>query len=361
GIMLTSGTTGDSKGVIQPHNMFARGASRAVSAFGMTESDIVHFWFPLFHIGGQLHFAMSTVLAGSSIALQERLSISKFWREVAEDQCTVTGGMSSTMNLLRNSPPEDSLASRINLRLGVYGPAANPDVIREFEERYGMKVVDTYGMTEAEIVTLPPSDGSSAPRSVGVLSPDFEMAFVDEDGHAVAQGEIGEILIRPAQPDVMMRGYYKMPNESLQAFRNLWFHTGDLGSVDEQGFIHIHDRKKHVIRRRGENISIRELESIFLSHPQVAECVALGVESPLGEDDVMVVVKPTTIMSDLDLEELLQWATANLPRFMIPQYLCKRSEIPLTDVGKPDRHQLASGADVTILDTVSGDFNTGGS
>ena len=339
-MMFTSGTTGISKAARQPHNMFARGASRAVSAFRLTDTDVVHFWFPMFHIGAQLHFGVAAVLAGASLALFKRFSVSKFWNQVEEYQCSVIGGVTAVFKLIMNTEPSKTQLNASRLRIAVGGPGPSPEMISLFKSRYNVDIYDTYGMTEAEIVTLPPTNGELRNGSVGMVSPDFEVKLINDNREPITTGSTGEILIRPKQPSVLFESYEGMPEETITALHDLWYHTGDLGYFDEDGFLYIRGRKKEVIRRRGENISIQELEMLIRNHPNVKDCAAVGIDSPLGEEDVKVSIVSLDHPTLFDIHAFLIWCSKNMAKFMVPRYIELIEEVPLTNVGKVNRNLL---------------------
>jgi crotonobetaine/carnitine-CoA ligase len=344
-IMFTSGSTGKSKPVMQPHNMFARGASHAVRAFGITSTDVIHYWFPMYHIGGMLHFGVSSVLAGATIALHKRFSASQFWAQIIAEKCTVFGGLPVTLSLAFDNSPAGDQLNEIKLRIGICGPAPEPNLVSRFENKFDVRIFDTYGMTEAEILTLPPPDQLTPPGSVGKASPDFLLSIVDEEGVAVSDGEIGEILVRPLQPAIMMTGYEGMPQETVSKFKDLWYHTGDLGFRDSDGFFYVRGRKNEVIRHRGENISIKELEALVLQHPGIKECVAVGVSSPLGEDDVKIVIVLHEKQNRFDIRQFHSWCKEQMAKFMVPRYIQIVDLVPTTDVGKINRKLLEDNPD----------------
>ena len=198
---------------------------------------------------------------------------------------------------------------------------------------------ENYGGTEADPLTAYGIFEPVKPGSLGRSAPDFELAVFDENDKSVGPGIRGEIVARPLARHVMFSGYEGDHEATLMAFRNLWYHTGDMGRYDNEGFFFHEGRLKHAIRRRGENISSQELENIVSSHPDVEACVALGVPSSLGEDDVKIVV---TVGSDATLgaRSLHEFCRDNMAKFMVPRYIDIRSELPHTKLGKIDRESL---------------------
>jgi crotonobetaine/carnitine-CoA ligase len=343
-IMFTSGTTGHSKAAKLPHTMFSRGAARVAERCGFRSSDVFHCWMPLYHIAGQLHIVTAMVAAGGSVALVPSFSGTRFWDEVHQSRATLFAGMPNTLRILHDRPPRPA-GDRSTLRVGLVGICPK-DLHRSFEERFGVTIYDSYGMTEMEPLTLPDPARRSPVGSVGVAGPDFELAIQDSEGECLAPGTIGEIVARPRAPGLMMQGYENDDLATLAAWRNLWWHTGDLGRIDSEGFVYIEGRIKEMIRRRGENISVSELEGVLKAHPEVVEVAAVGVPSPLGEEDVKVVVvlRPGSRMVPAELHAFCRAAVAF---FMVPRFIEIRDALPFSFIGKVDRERLKTASPLT--------------
>lgn len=336
-LMYTSGTTGRSKVVRIPHNMYARGGARVAEAMGYRPDDIAHMWFPLFHIGGSLHFAAAMMIAGGSLAMFPTFSASRFWQQVADTQATIFGGLANVIHILFQAPEKaDDVDNTLRCGLAAILP---PEIIRPFEKRFGVQLLDTYGMTEVEPITVPDRTRENPPGSSGIVNPDFEIMFADEHDQPVDEGERGQILVRPRIANGMMLGYEGDDAATLSIFRNLWFHTGDLGHRNEEGFIFVHGRVKHMIRRRGENISAWELEKLISEHPKVDEVACVGVPAALGEEDVKAVIVAVA-GTDLDAAELHAFCKKKMARFMVPRYIEIRECMPLNQVGKVEKEAL---------------------
>jgi crotonobetaine/carnitine-CoA ligase len=341
-VLYTSGTTGRSKAALIPHNQICRGAARLVDAFGYRPGDVFHNWLPLYHLGGQMHMSMTAIIADGTIALFPRFSLSHFWAEVAEVKATVICGFSAIVQFLWSLPPGPQ--DRDNtLRVGLISGIPQ-NIHRDFESRFGMRLFEEYGGTEASAVTAPDPAHPGPLGSCGRATPEFEIAIVDENDRIVPAGTMGEIVMRPRTPDVMFRGYEDDGQATVEAWRNLWFHWGDLGQMDEAGFLTYKGRLKHAIRRRGENISSYEVEQIFRTHPDVAEVAAIGVPSPMGEEDVKAVIVPKT-GRHLDGPSLHRFASDRMARFMVPRYIEFRDALPYTNLGKLECEKLREPAD----------------
>jgi carnitine-CoA ligase len=209
-----------------------------------------------------------------------------------------------------------------------------------------VRVVDCYGMTEAEPITVPVDHGPA--RSHGLPSDDFEVAIIDEHDFPVEVDAVGEIVCRPRRPDVMFCGYEGDAEKTVEAWRNLWFHTGDLGYLGSEGHLFFVGRRKFGIRHLGENVSAWELEQLVATCPGVASAVAVGVPVGEGEDDVKVVVVQEA-GADLTPDALHAWCRQNMAKFMVPRYVEFLEELPTFGIGKIDRAAL-TGVDAAVWD-----------
>ncbi len=342
-LMYTSGTTGRSKCVRLPHNIYARNAARHAEAMAYTSADIFHMWFPQFHIWGSLTTA-GIMCAGGSIALFPSFSASAFWEQIEHTGATWFGGLANVLHILLSKDPGDT-DNNNTLRAG-HAAIVPADIKRIFEKRFDVRLYDEYGMTEAEPITLPAPDRDTPLESVGVVNPDFEVILVDTMGMPVADGKRGHLLARPKISNVMMQGYEGDDAATVSVFRDLWFHTGDLAHRDTMGFIFIHGRVKHMIRHRGENISAMELEGLIAEHPEVNQVACVGVPSPIGEEDVKAVVVLVD-SSVLQGSELHLWCRDRMAKFMVPRYIEIIDALPHNQVGKVEKEALK-----TITDNI---------
>ena len=335
-ILYTGGTTGPSKGVVMTHHFYYFYAHLVKNSIGYTEEDVSYTCMPLFHINAQIGSIVSALYAGAQVALYQRFSARTFWDEIRASGTTVFLGMGAVGNILAKNPPT-AADSDNRVRLAVIVPP--PDDLEGFERRFGLRVIyETFGMTEGLII--PPK--LYEPRRRGCCGKpieDFEVRIVDDDDLPLDPHQTGELVFRPRAPYTMMSGYYKMPDATLEAFRNLWFHTGDLGYFDGDGFLYYVGRKKDAIRRRGENISAYEIESVINQHPSVLESAAIAVPSELGEDDVKIVaqLKPD---AELNHEELIRFCEARMAYFMIPRYVEFREALPKNPSQRIEKYKL---------------------
>jgi crotonobetaine/carnitine-CoA ligase len=338
-LMYTSGTTGRSKAVRLSHAQLCHGAGWVAWSLAMGEEDVYHAWLPLFHIAGQADTVLPAIVAGGSVALYPTFSRSRFWEQVAESGATLFIGFANVAQLLCALPPRDDDAAT-TLRAGVTGamPAA---LSVEFETRFGVRLHDVYGMTEGEPMALPHRGEETPPGSCGRPRPDLELAILGADGAPLGAGEVGEIAVRPLLPNAISDGYEGDPEATAAANAGGWFHSGDLGRRDEQGFVFFADRLKHSIRRRGENISSWELETLIAAAPGVAECSAVGVPSPLGEEDVKLTVVAAA-GATIEPAELWQWCRERMAAFMVPRYIEVAAALPRAETGKVMKEELRS-------------------
>jgi len=326
-LLYTSGTTGRSKAVLLPHNMYCRGGARLAEAFGYRSDDRFHDWMPLSHIGGQLHVTMTAIIAGACLVQYPVFSRHSFWEEVRAAGATVFSGFASILSLLMETPPSPD-DRRHGLRIGLIGnmPATTHTA---FERRFGVTLLDTYGMSECEPLTLPRA-GETPPGSCGRVCPDFEIRILDEDDNPLPVGETGRICVRPRVPHVMMQGYEGDPEAAVNAWRNLWFHTTDRGRFDGDGFLYFVDRMKYAIRRGGENVSPSDVEQVFLAHPDIVACAAFGIPDPIMGEEVkaILVCRPG---APGDPAEYHRYAVERIEI---------TSDLPYTEVGKLKREDL---------------------
>lgn len=324
-IFYTSGTTGPAKGVVLPNNFSHWQAAQRIRLLELTPDDRWYTCLPLFHVNAQFVTLISSWVAGSQVVLAARFSASRFWEDIRRYKATGFNAAAAMPLMLLNQPP-DPKDGQHNLRAALM--RLSPEKMVEFEHRFGVRCIQSFGMTECTPVLMEPLDASIRP-SMGRAIVDREVRVVDENDVEVSPGIRGEMVFRPRTPNSMIMEYYKQPEATLEAMRNLWFHTGDLVYRDDKGNFFYVERKKDSIRRRGENISSFEVESVVKSHPSVEESAAIPVPSELGEDEVKVVVKLEP-GSMLEHEDLIAYCEPRLPTFALPRYVEFVEEFPRT-------------------------------
>ena len=336
-IMYTSGTTGPSKGNLftQIHSL-TFGSCQA-EPVQYDSDDIYHTCLPLFHAAAYGGALLTMLVVGGGIALTRRLSVSGFWDEIRRSGSTRAQLLSVT-GFIWNQPahPDDRNHS---LRTAMSTPV--PEYAEEFRERFGVRLLQGYGLSDFGLAfSQAITDPFEKRLSIGMPLADVEARIVDEDDVDVPTGETGEIVLRKdGLPFAMTQGYYNMPEATAISRQNLWFHTGDRGWRDNDGYFYFADRKKDMIRRRGENISAYEVETAILKHPKVADVAVYAVATGTGDEDVgaTVTLKEGSLCSELDL---IDHCAANMPYYMVPRYLEFRAEMPRTMTQKIQKHIL---------------------
>jgi carnitine-CoA ligase len=352
-ILFTSGTTGRSKGCVLSHRYLVRQAENHAKYLALRADDVLYSPFPLFHIDAAVLTVGTAVVIGSTAAVGARFSVSGFWTEVREFDPTVLNFMGAMLALLWRRPASrDDRRHRIRLGWGVPMPAWSD----AWRERFGFDLYEVYGLTDGGVVSYDPVPGGRRRGACGRVIPEFEVAIVSPEGDLLPPGDLGEIAIRPKETGTIMTEYVGMPAETLEAFRGLWLHTGDLGSLDEDGFLYFRGRIKDSIRRRGENISLSEVEAVMAGHPDVVEVAAVGVPSDLAEEDLMMCIVLRD-QADATPADLAAYFAARAPRFMAPKYIELVPELPKTPTEKVEKFKLRE-AGVTaatwIVDSTAG-------
>ena len=335
-LLYTSGTTGRSKAAMIPHRFVLGHARLMVEGLGLRPDDVLYCPYPMYHLDAAVMTIAPALLLRGVAAIGERFSVSRYWDEMRAFKATVFDFMGATLTMLWKQPPSPRDREHVaRLGWGVPLPVWAP----EFEARFGCRLVELYGSTEAGVMIYTPLDQPRRPGSCGRPIGPFEVALQDEDGFTLGPGSTGELVIRAQEPGLLMAGYYGMPEASLQAFRNLWFHTGDLLRQDADGYLYFVGRRKDMVRRRGENISAAEVEQVIESHPAVLSCAVYGVPSELTEEDVMacVVLRPG---ERPDAPALAAWCATRMARFMVPRYLRFAENLPKTPTDKVEKFRL---------------------
>ena len=331
-IFFTSGTTGLSKGVMMPHAHMYLFADQCVSLTRLTEADTYMSVGPLFHGNSQFLVAYPALIAGARYVLHERFSASEWIDQIRAARATVTNFVGVMMDFVWQQEPRPDDAAN-DLRCIFAAPTAS-SILDEFKERFGVDAfVEVFGLTETCMPILTPYGIDRPPGAAGLLNADwFDIRLVYSDtDEEVPVGEVGELIVRGRYPWTTCQGYFGMPDKTTEAFRNLWFHTGDGLRRDADGWYYFVDRLKDAIRRRGENISSYEVEQGLVSHPALAEVAAIGVpaDQEAGEDEVMVFLVPEP-GAEISAEEIWAYADKQLPAFAVPRYLRVVDELPKT-------------------------------
>lgn len=334
-ILYTSGTTGPAKGVICPHAQYFWWGLNTAEVLGIGRDDVLCTTLPLFHINALNTFAQAAV-TGAEVVFESRFSASGFWPSMRASGATVVYLLGAMVPILLAQPEgEGERDHRIRTGLGPGVPSAAGQA---FKARTGVSLLEGYGSTETNfaIATAPDSPRGGV---MGWLRPGFQARVADEDDAELPPGEAGELLLRADEPHAFASGYFNMPEKTVEAWRNLWFHTGDRVVRDADGAFRFVDRIKDAIRRRGENISSFEVEQVLLSHPGVASCAVYPVRSELAEDEVMaaLVAREGAL---IDPAELVRFCESRLPYFAVPRYIDVLADLPRTENGKVQKFKL---------------------
>ena len=338
-ILYTSGTTGPSKGALCTHSQEQTGGLIMAQQLRYTPDDVLYTCLPLFHVNALRVTLTAALWSGAAVALARRFSASNFWADIRRFGATEFNALGAMANILIQAPPAPQDADH-RLRICNIVPAFPDDKRVEFERRFGVKVTSLYGSTEMNCPIYATEDTPASKwPTCGRVVPPFEMRVVDDDDIELPPGSIGEWLIRSSEPWYAFQGYLDMPAETMGAWRNGWFHTGDRGYVDAEGYWYFVDRKKETVRRRGENISSYEVELSICKHPAVFEAAVVPVASELGEDDVMVYIVLREGHSLTELE-LVRFSEERMASFMVPRFVRFIDRLPKTPSEKVEKYLL---------------------
>ncbi|HEX3252905.1 MAG TPA: long-chain-fatty-acid--CoA ligase [Pyrinomonadaceae bacterium] len=339
-IIYTSGTTGKPKGCLLTHGNVIANARQITTWLGFTEKDRLLTMMPLFHMNAVSVTTMSALYAGGSTVVSPRFSASRFWQIISDYEITSFGSVATMLSMLLTTYPDGVPAGlkTDQLRFAMCGSAPVPaEVLRRFEETFNCLVVEGYGLSESTCrSTFNPPDQRRRPGSCG-LPIGNEMRVVDEEDRDVPEGKLGEIVLRGEN---ILKGYYKNDAANTAAFRNGWFHTGDIGYRDKDGFYFIVDRKSDMIIRGGENIYPREIDEVLYQHPQIAAAAVVGVPDALYGEEVaaVVVLKPGAKTSE---QEVIDYCKERLADFKCPKTVHFLEDIPKGPTGKLLKRELA--------------------
>ena len=335
-ILYTSGTTGVSKGVMFSHHYWYDIWAESVKYSRYTEDDILYTGLPFFHGNAQGITIGPAILADAKAVIVERFSASRLWDDCRRWECTEANYIGGIIPiLLKQEEREDDADNPVRLMVGA---AAPQDEWHAFQERFNTKILEVYGMTECYCCLVSPYDEPRA-GACGKTITGWDVRIVDDDDKECEPGKLGEFIARSNKMFVGTTGYYNKPEATLELFQNGWIHTGDLGRMDEDGYFYFVDRKKQAIRRRGENISSFEVESVISAHDAVLESCVVGVPSEVGEEEVkaVVVLKEGEQVTE---EELIRWCEPRLAYFSIPRYIAIRDSMPKTPSERVEKFKL---------------------
>lgn len=343
-VIYTSGTTGPAKGVMMPHGQVVLLARQTAEKLGIGPDDVYYSFHPLYHMAGKFMQVLACLHAGATLVLDSAFSATDWLARVRDAGATLSGAHGPMLEMIHAQAP--SVHDRDHTLRAICTAPFPKHIASAFERRFGVRGIEVWGMTE---VGIPLWCSLQEPLRVGscgrVDDEWFEFAVLDpETDQILGVGEVGQFAVRPRRPWVLMQGYMGMPEKTVEAWRNLWFHTGDLGWLDESGYAYFADRASDRIRRRAENVSAYDIEIAALAHSDVAEVVAVGVPSEFASDDdikLCAVLKPR---ANVLPGELLQHLAKRLPHYMVPRYIEILDELPRSATHKVQRAQLKYGS-----------------
>ena len=335
-IMYTSGTTGPSKGVLLTHGHFFSYSIISAEVQRLTNKDTYYICMPLFHINALSIQCFAALYAGMNVYCVERFSPNRWLQDNINCKATVTNLLGVMTEFIFNTAESDLDKDHSLRHVGAVPIGAEWG--EKFENRFNIKFFQGFGMTESGMSFYEKiSSDKTIPGCAGYpIEELYEVKIANpENDETLPCNKIGELLIRPKYPGIFSAGYYKMPDKTVEAWRNLWFHTGDACFFDEKGRMHYFDRIKDCIRRRGENISAFELEQVINSYPEVEESAAIGVktEKSGGEDEVLVCIVKNK-GANIENDKFLLFCQEKLPRFAVPKYIRYVESIRKTGSGK---------------------------
>ena len=341
-VLWTSGTTGRSKGVLQSHNCWIRPIAEAASIYYDSQpGDIIYNVLPLYNSGAWITAVFRALYEGIPVVLETKFSVSNFLERIRHFGATQTFTLGAMHIFLFNSPPKPDDADN-PLRVAQLIPM--PEQLREpFSKRFGVELLPM-GLGQSEVlVSLTPAFcmGEVPFSSLGKPLDDMEVKLFDDDFNEVSQGEVGEICIRPLKPHIIFNGYFDDPEGTKNAFTGEWYHTGDLGRIDDSGAFWFVDRKRDAIRFAGRNISTMEVEMVVRKHPAVKDVAAFGIQSAEVESESELALN-VVLEADAKLtyEELAEYINNNAPHYFVPQYMEFVETLPYTPTNKVQKFKL---------------------
>jgi len=356
-VNYTSGSTGPPKGVQNPHRAFVEAGQRIAERCDTGADDRGLVVLPLFHANPQTYALMHMLSVGGSLTLVAEFSASGFWPTARDSGSTFFTHVGSVLEILHRTARERGVDTETPLAFTL-GGAGQFDAQDAFEAETGIQIVRLYGLSEvgAGVVTMNPRfDGVHGAAHQGPIGPQpFDVRILDPSGAGwVNAGDKGEIVIRPDDPGTMFAGYLDKAGETVEAWQDLWMHTGDLGWIDEAGNLHYVGRLKTSIRKQGENISPWEIETVVSSFPAVTEAVAVGVEDAVAGEEIKLCVVPAD--PDVSPEQLYRQCREELPAHLVPRYVELLDELPRTSTQKVERVRLADRESPAVWDSDDAD------
>lgn len=333
-IVYTSGTTGLPKGVVNCHTGYIESGRLMVEALGITAPDRIMVVLPLFHANPQIYAVMSAVLTGCTLLIRPKFSVSRFFDDARAFRATMFTYVGTILAMLVARVPE---GDRNHMMTRCVGGGCAAEAWRKLRADFGIDAYELYGMSETAGWVSANSTTAYRYGTCGKVRDDIELAVVDDGDRPVPIGTSGEIVIRPRQPFRILLGYWDNPAATQEASRNFWFHTGDVGQLDADGFLSFLGRRKEIIRKGGENISPAELEGVILDFEPIEDAAVVAVPDPIFGDEIKACI---VVRRPFQAEELIRFLEPRVARFMLPRYLQFLDRIPRTETEKIQRNLL---------------------
>lgn len=339
-VLFTSGTSGPSKGVMVRHAHALLSARSCALGVRMSADDSLYCFHPFFHMAAKHCGILSALLAGARVVIDHRFDPEIWLDSIIRHGITIALGHGPMLEMIHQQPQRPGEADTTLTRL-ICAPVPK-HIAADFERRFGVRAIEIWGMSELGLPCWRPFDAPLVPGSCGpVLSEWFELRVVDPaTGDELPRGGVGELRVRPRDSTIVMAGYLDDEAATAACWNDGWFCTGDAGSMDEDGWVHVHDRMTDRIRRRGENISPADIEFAASGYPSVVEAVAVGVPSGFVSDEDIKMFVVGEAADAIDPEGLLRWLAERLPHYMVPRYIEVLQELPRTPTGKVRRSEL---------------------
>lgn len=335
-ILYTSGTTGKPKGAMLTHRNLYSNAKDVSDYLKINEDDHVVTTLPMFHVFCMTVALNAPLMSGGTLLIVPKFSPKEVFRLIKKYEATVFAGVPTMFNFLYQYPDVDP-KELSSLRLCISGGSAMPvAILKAFEQKFNVFISEGYGLSEASPVTcFNPLDRPRKAGSIGTSIIHVENKVVDELGEEVPVGQVGELIVRG--PNVM-KGYYKLPEETAATLKDGWLYTGDLAKMDEEGYFFIVDRKKELIIVGGFNVYPREVEEVLFNHPDIIEAATIGVPDPNQGEVVHCFV--VTKNADLSEDDIIAYCAEHLAKYKVPKQIEFLSELPKNTTGKILRRSL---------------------
>jgi carnitine-CoA ligase len=350
-ILYTSGTTSQPKGVLVTHANYLFAGEVMSKSIRLGPDDRQLIVLPLFHGNAQYYSSMSALTVGASIALTERFSASRYFKQAKQFHATVGSLFAAPIRMIL-AQTYDVADRENNMRVIWFAQSISKTQLEEFESKFDTRLLQLYGMTETMATPIMnPYDALPNNLSIGRPVLGYEAKVIDETGAEVANGTVGQLVIKGEPGRTIMKGYFNNPSATEDTIQDGWLYTGDNARVDEHGYFHFVDRIKDMIKRSGENVAACEVEQVLAQHPAVYDCAVIGIPDTIRDESIKayVILRPG-YRSDFDrpgytlgcvLEnELISFCQSRLAKFKVPEVIEFVTDLPRTSVGKIQKHIL---------------------